>query len=711
MGINETNRKTNILQEQAERLKRTGRLTEHWEHFKAVWAGFWARHEGRIKPILSGALFPAMILYFELVLRIACREEFWSRGLIYVLVFSIGSGLLLNLLCSFRNEQVNRRISLCLTLFLTLLFIVHAVYYTVFKTYLTISITAVAGEAMSSFWIEVVIGIWKTLPTILLMLIPIALLFFKGKGLERFIHTRRRVVAALGSGLLLSAIAIVSILLSNTGVLPLRSIYRESFVMDLAVPDFGLVTSTRLDLRYTLFGRPEVKVELPPEEEYLAEALPPYALETERVQVTEQPPDYPDNVLDIDFDALMARETDETLLDMHTHFSTLPPTQQNEYTGLFAGKNLIWLVGEAFSSLAVDETLTPTLYKLAGEGFVFSNFYNPDTGFSTTGGEFLTLTSLLPADITAFLKTADNEMPFGFGTMFSKLGYTARAYHNHTYTYYGREKTHPNLGYEYKGVGNGLEMTPTWPESDLEMMALSVPDYINDEAFHVYYMTVSGHMNYSFVGNQMSAKHQEAVEGLPYTDAGKAYIACNMELDLALEYLIEQLDQAGILEDTVIALSGDHYPYGLESEDIEGILGHEMEDPAFDIYHSTLILWNAGMAEPVQVNKYCSSLDVMPTLANLFGLDYDSRLIMGTDILSNADPLVIFANNSWISQVGKYNARTDTFTLHPGARAGEEYAQSIMSIVYAKVNYSKKIVDKDYYSIVLPDDRQGEASD
>ena len=107
--------------------------------------------------------------------------------------------------------------------------------------------------------------------------------------------------------------------------------------------------------------------------------------------------------------------------------------------------------------------------------------------------------------------------------------------------------SHPNLGYDYKGLGNGLEVKETWPESDLEMMQVTLPEYINHEPFHVYYMTVSGHLLYTFSGNYIANKNKELVEHLPYSDEAKAYLATQIELDRALAYLLEQLEEAGVL--------------------------------------------------------------------------------------------------------------------------------------------------------------------
>ena len=119
------------------------------------------------------------------------------------------------------------------------------------------------------------------------------------------------------------------------------------------------------------------------------------------------------------------------------------------------------------------------------------------------------------------------------------------------------------MGYEYKGLGNGLNVKETWPESDFEMMELTVPEYINSEPFHAYYMTVSGHMQYSFTGNYIARKNMDFVKDLAYSDQAKAYLATQIELDRALEYLMNELEEAGVADRTLIALSADHYPYGL----------------------------------------------------------------------------------------------------------------------------------------------------
>ena len=206
-----------------------------------------------------------------------------------------------------------------------------------------------------------------------------------------------------------------------------------------------------------------------------------------------------------------------------------------------------------------------------------------------------------------------------------------------------------------------MEITNQWPESDVEMMEVTVPEFVEDVPFHVYYLTVSGHLEYNFTGNSMALKHFDAVEGLEYSEPVRAYIACQLELEAAVTNLLKQLEAAGQLENTVIALSGDHYPYGLTESEYNELAGYELEKN-FEMYRNGFILWSGDMEAPVRVEKTCSSLDIAPTLSNLFGLDYDSRLYMGRDILSDAQPLVVFQNRSFINGKIQYNSSTGVVT-------------------------------------------------
>ena len=401
---------------------------------------------------------------------------------------------------------------------------------------------------------------------------------------------------------------------------------------------------------------------------------------------------------------------------MNEYFAERTPTNKNKYTGMYEGYNLISITAEGFSPYAIDPELTPTLYKMSQEGFKFENFYTPIWGVSTSDGEYTHCTGLIPkSGVWSFKTSGSNYMPYTLGNMFKSIGVKEpRAYHNHTYTYYSRDISHPNMGYNYKGVGNGLNgITKCWPESDLEMIINSVDDYLKkDEQFHAYYMTVSGHLNYTFVGNMMAYKNRDKVAHLDCSDDLKAYYACNIELDRAMEELLRRLNEAGVADKTVITITPDHYPYGLEKDGADKyavwreLLGHDV-DTTFELYESSFILYCQGTKDAPTIDKYCYSVDILPTVLNLFGFEYDSRLLMGSDILSTADQLVIFSDRSFITERGMYNAKTKNFTLFEGVEdfASEDeknkYISGYRSLVSNKFQISAKILETDYYKYIF----------
>ena len=246
-----------------------------------------------------------------------------------------------------------------------------------------------------------------------------------------------------------------------------------------------------------------------------------------------------------------------------------------------------------------------------------------------------------------------------------------------------------------------MENPEAWPASDYNMMVGTIPEYINADRFHVYYMTVSGHVNYSFTGNRMARQNKDAVMGLDMSENAQAYIACHIEVDKALQYLLEQLELAGKLENTVICLSADHYPYGMTQEQYNELAGKDLSGD-LDVYRNSLILWNAGMEEPVIVDKACCSVDVLPTLLNLFGFDYDSRMYAGRDIFSDEEGLVICNDKSFVSDTVAYNRKEKTTTWLKELPQEEKDAYMTAKQLDVKNRYlfSAYILRNNYYDII-----------
>jgi phosphoglycerol transferase MdoB-like AlkP superfamily enzyme len=255
---------------------------------------------------------------------------------------------------------------------------------------------------------------------------------------------------------------------------------------------------------------------------------------------------------------------------------------------------------------------------VTNSGFVFNNFYNPLFPVSTSDGEYITDTSLIPKEgVWSAYRSKNNYLPFVLGNAFNKMNYKTTAYHDHTSTYYYRNYYVPNFGYVYYACGRGLNINcKQWPESDLDMINATYNQYMDNSPFLTYYVTVSGHLRYNTY-NSMAVKNWSAVKNLSYSTAIKAYMACNIELDKALAQLIQYLSDKGILDNTVIEISGDHYPYGLTLDEMNE-KSDFVRDDNFDKHKSSLVIWSSSMKEPINVDKLSSSIDILPTLLNLF---------------------------------------------------------------------------------------------
>lgn len=410
---------------------------------------------------------------------------------------------------------------------------------------------------------------------------------------------------------------------------------------------------------------------------------------------------------DIDFDTLRENTTDEELKEMHTYFSQVEPTAENEYTGLFEGYNLIYITAESFSDVVIDKERTPVLYRMREEGFQFENFYTPSWYLSTIDGEYVNCLGQIPVEGDWSLEhAARNALPMALGNQLAGLGYTCNAYHNHDSYYYDRTKTHPELGYAFKAVGAGLTFESMYPESDLELMEITSKEYMDQAPFHTYYMTMSGHLPYTYGYNSMAVKNRRVIEGLGLSENAECYLAANTELEYAVEYLLEELKKAGQLDHTLFVIAPDHYPYGLKKGAYDELKGQEIEEDAFEIYRNICLIWSASMEKmeavdfPVKVEKYGSNLDLLPTVSNLMGLSYDSRLLAGRDLLSADMGIVIFKDHSFLTDRVRYNATTGEEIWVKQEKRDEAYLESCMEIVQERFYYSAQILSTDYLKLM-----------
>ena len=647
-------------------------------------------------------LFCLTGVYVELCLHL-CVFGSMDRYAGYPVLFGLLGGALCTLVVSSLPKVLRQITGVFLVAAQVLLAEVQLVYHCIFGDFMPVSQIGMGGNVVVNFNSQLLYGIRQNLLKILLLLLPLiavilCLALRRGQALKLRLRWKQTMA---------SFAVLLALLLTVTGLMYVGrdnafSVYRTftnvNTSTDSSYKKIGMLATTAQELRYMLFsGSGSIMIT-------------PSSLNISDVPRTYSSNSY--NVIEsIDFTALADSTDSDILKATDEYLANATPTRKNNYTGLLKDYNLITICAESFCPWFISEELTPTLYKLSHTGILFENYYGTFQSV-TTNGEYTMCMGLYPdmsrtKTDSSFNVAGTNYLPFCLGNALKGMGYQAWGYHDYIGDFYNRNITHANMGYTFKAADSGLAMKIDWPSSDLEMMEASVDDYINSgEPFHAYYMTFSGHYQYNW-DNAMSAKNRDAVKDLPYSEPVKAYIACNLELEYALEYLMQRLEEAGVADKTCIVLTNDHYPYGLTEDEYNELAGQTL-DTTFEKYRNSFICYVPGLSENIVVDEYCSTADILPTLLNLFGVDYDSRLLAGTDALSSGLHVAVLSDKSFLTKTFRYDAGTETvIPADESITVSDGLVKTYRLYVDSRFQLSGNILNSDYYAHVFARESSG----
>ena len=715
---------------------------------------FFVQHFRRWKSwLFQSLLFFAYFAFIELFFHVTEELEFTSR-FIYPILFALPVGFLFSAIFSLFSTKINCILSTVVAGFFGVWFLTQIIYSSVFQTYMEVNKIAMGGDVAEDHGTDMVDAIVANIPKIIAIILITAVFSLI---LFRYLRPKKQTIVVGGASLivclLLHLFARGMLYIDGNGTFSAANMYVQyPRVLDNNVENFGVMTSLRLDLYDMLFYHPD---DDGPNFVIGGDNLlnPDISDETDPPYVTQDPddPNQSDdsqtgpvvppepvklkNTIDINYDAIIAQEKNKNLLAIHNYVNSQQGTYTNQYTGMFEGYNLIMICAESFTGHMIDPELTPTLYKLSTNGFVFNNYYGMFKSI-TTNGEYAFCTGLIPNTVgktddlkknSTFLLSADKYLPYCMGNVFNDFGAFSAAYHNNTGSYYRRELTHPNMGYQLVRFMDGAYENGVFdkdrklvfstgkkkPNSDEEVAVQSLDDYLNNKdengnvkQFTAYYMTYSGHHPYYGIDDKdhtkspMAFVNRERVDNLNVSERIKSYLACNLEVEDMLTRIIERLEEEGCLEKTVIVLTNDHYPYGLYDSEYRTLAGKKV-DANFGIYENSFICYNAGMEKPIEIDTPCCTVDIIPTLLNLFGYDYDSRLLAGVDVLDNKSfHIAMLYNKSFITDKIKFNASKNKVTyLVDKSTVSDAYVQACISYVQNKFEISLRVIENDYYKV------------
>lgn len=452
------------------------------------------------------------------------------------------------------------------------------------------------------------------------------------------------------------------------------------------VGPFGATTYALLDIESTMFPRKQTT-----DDELYTFVKP------EVTEIT----DYTRLIDDTAWEAWDKENTNTDYKKLNNYYLSKPITDKNEYTGMFKGKNLIVIMMESVNTIALNEEYYPNISKIANEGWNFTNAFSPRNSCSTGNNEMSGMVSLFTINRTCTANTyKENVYPEAIFNMFNNNGYKTNSFHNYTEQYYYRNTIHKNMGSgKYYGVQDlGIPYNSVYEEwpSDVELIEKALEKIDTNSQFMTWITTVSSHQPYT-TSSTLGDLNTDLFKNTKYNTSLKRYMSKLKVLDDAIGTLLAKLESEGILDDTVIVLYGDHYPYGLSNStlnsyfDYDVNVNNEVDRTPFIIYNSTLTA--------TTYDQYTSYMNILPTIANLFDLKgYDPRLYAGHDILSaDYENRVIFADGSWQDPVAFYNATTSQITYYGDEKYNVEYIKAVNKNISTVIKMSNTAITSNYF--------------
>ena len=404
------------------------------------------------------------------------------------------------------------------------------------------------------------------------------------------------------------------------------------------------------------------------------------------------------------WESIIKNETNQNLQAIDKYLSSKNITDTNEHTGRFEDYNFVYFMVEALDYLAIDPELTPTLYKMYKDGDTFYNHYSPLYSCATGESEFVSYTSLFPyLNLCTPNYVYEHKFYEALPFLFKNKGYTTFALHNWRDEFYARNELLPNLGFDYY-----VDIDDIWKDtsivhntgwlSDTMLVQQAIEEIAKtDGKFFCDIITSAMHFPYnesSYWGdyylNDVRKVHPE------WSIDYQRYMSKSMDFDNSLKVLMDYLEANDLADNTVICIYADHRPYWL-NYDLVVSYTKELNDRNSDygIYRSPFIIYCPDEIGEVNYN-YCSTLDHVPTIANLFNLNYDPRLYMGQDIYSG-DNVVIFTDGNWLNKDGIYYAINDQFVTNDGSEYDDMDVYRIKKQTNNIIKISEKIFDENYF--------------
>lgn len=642
-------------------------------------------------------LFTVYLFAIEILFKILTGTFEWNYSLLRIFISSCIISGCLNLLVEFiKNDKVKKAVLIFFSLLVGIYALAQLGFNNFLGNYASLNTSSQLGK-VTSYIMDYLHSFKNTYYLILLPTIAIILyvIFVKREKSSYRVRTKLLILVLLCTCYVPTLT--LEFMQNKFQYVKNTTLFQNPALPNVAVNQFGISVFGLLDVKSKLLGQSNDLSENAEEVDSQKE------IDDEKMK------------------EVIANETDETMNSLNRYFYSRDVADTNEYTGMFEGKNLILIMLESTNNIMINEEYFPTLYKLYNEGIAFTNHYSPRNNCSTGNNEFSALTSLYTINNVCSANVYKNNTYFtSLFHLFENAGYQTSSYHNYTEHYYYRSTIHKNLGTTYYGVEElGIPYSNAYKEwpSDVALVEESYKRFATDEPFMAFLTTVTTHQPYG-VSSTYGDKYLSRFKDLDVSMSVKRYLSKMTELDLALERLLELLEEDGKLEDTVIVMFGDHYPYGIKTEELQKMFDYDLEVNK-EIERTPFVIYNSEISAEKR-DSYTTYINILPTIANLFNLEYDSRLYMGEDLFSDSySNIAVFADGSWQSPYAYYDAEkselsyiSDEYTysdeeiMDINREINQKISMSNLAIVQNYFHYLDQKLNEKEAEPVDPDDRE-----
>jgi len=364
--------------------------------------------------------------------------------------------------------------------------------------------------------------------------------------------------------------------------------------------------------------------------------------------------------------------------------------QVSEYNGIFKEKNLILIMLENIDTWMINEKSMPTLYGLQQKSINFTEHYSENyANGKTFNTEFIANTGIIPnvKALRAAYSYNENNYDYSLANLFKNSGYMTNSIHKNKGDFYNRDNIH--LAWGYSEHYDSMKLNSNGENMDLDTTVVknNLDKFIYQDKFMTFFITFSAHLPYEY-------KKEEAQKNIEYIkeqfdSEDEAYL-CSLSqakvTDDAIKILVEELEKQGKMEDTVLIFFTDHYAYGMDQEMVSQL---KNETDSNLLTKTPFFIYNNGKYIET-IDKVNSTVDILPTIADLFGLDYNPNIYSGFSIFDDSyKGVVVFHDKTWYD--GKIYYKYDKIYQD------NEYITKMNEYVEELLTIGGKIVESDYF--------------